>query len=50
MTRISLSDHFFSSCWAALNEVPAAVAAAIGQGALDSPASHVARTDVLSTL
>ncbi len=32
--EISLSDRFVSQRWAALNEVSAAVAAAIGKGAL----------------
>jgi hypothetical protein len=35
MTSKLASDRFFSQRWAALNEVSAAVAAAIGQGALD---------------
>ena len=30
-----LSDRFFSQRWAALNEVSAALAAAVGNGALD---------------
>jgi len=50
MTLNLALDRFFSECWAALNEVPAAVAAAIGQGALDSPASHAGRIDVPSIL
>ena len=38
--RISLSDRFFSQRWAALNEVSAAVAAAIGKAHWIQPASH----------
>jgi hypothetical protein len=35
MIYLSLSDRFSVNRWAALNEVSAAVAAAIGTGALD---------------
>jgi len=38
--EISLSDRFVSQRWAALNEVSAAVAAAIGKGALDCCQHH----------
>jgi len=41
--RNSLSDRF-SQRRAALNEVPAVLAAAIGKGALDLPASHARQT------
>jgi hypothetical protein len=43
------SDRFFSQRWAALKEVSAVLAAAVGNGALDLPASHAGPAGVAST-